>query len=524
METQALIIGAGATGTGLARDLSLRGVHCILIEQGDVNAGATGSNHGLLHSGARYVATDSETARECRDENILLKRLAPHCIEDTGGLFAAVEGDDETYIADFPNLCRRCGLPVEAIDVKDAREMEPALSERVIAAFAVADATVDPFKLSLENLSHAQRLGAVFMPETKVVGFAKINNRITEARLVHEKTGQILSVYPEQVVSAAGAWAGEVAAMAGASVKLFYSRGSLLVSCFRIAHRVINRLHLPGDGDILVPGGTVSLLGTTSVRMDSLENIRPTIAEIDRIVTRASDMIPVLESTRYTRAYAGVRPLVATNAGSDDRAVSRGFALLDHLKDGLENFVTITGGKLTTYRLMAEKTADRVCERLGISTPCRTGVEPLPAEPAVEWTTPGLAPESLRKDHRREGGIICECEMVPAGAVDEILDSMVWQNIDPSIRGVSVRSRMGKGPCQGAFCCLRTAVHMYDRKRLRWDQGLEQLRSFLNERWKGQRPVLWNGQLVQTELSEAMHCGFLGLELVDASLDMEPGS
>jgi len=518
-----LIIGAGATGTGLARDLALRGVHCIVAEQTDVNAGASGSNHGLLHSGARYVSSDSETARECHEENVLLKHLASHCIEDTGGLFVAVEGDDETYIADFPHLCRRCGLPHEQIDVKDARELEPALSDKLIAAFNVADATVDPFKLSLENLSHAQRLGAVFVPDAKVVSFTKVKNRITKVHLIRKKTGRTIIVYPEQIVNATGAWAGEVAALAGASVELIYSKGSLLVSYSRIAQRVINRLHLPADGDILVPGGTVSLLGTTSVRVDNLKDIRPTIAEIDRIVTRASHMIPVLESTRYTRAYAGVRPLIECNAGSDDRYVSRGFVLLDHSEEGVENFVTISGGKLTTYRLMAEKTADLVCDRLGNSTPCRTGIEPLPADPAVQWTVPGHAPRLLFGNHRPNDPVICECELVPEGALDQILDSMHRQMIDPSIRSASVRSRMGKGPCQGAFCGLRMAAHMYNRKSLHSDQGLEQLRTFFNERWKGQRPVLWNGQLIQVELSEAMHCGFLGLEL-DSLPDSERNS
>ena len=97
LETQVLIIGGGATGTGLARDLALRGVESILVEQGDINSGTSGANHGLLHSGARYIASDPAAARECRDEGALIKRLAAQCVEDTGGLFVAVEGDDEAW-------------------------------------------------------------------------------------------------------------------------------------------------------------------------------------------------------------------------------------------------------------------------------------------------------------------------------------------------------------------------------------------------------------------------------------------
>ena len=102
MKTQVLVIGGGATGTGLVRDLAMRGVSCILVEKRDINAGASGGNHGLLHSGCRYVASDQSAAIECREERELIKRLAPQCIEDTGGLFVAVQGDDEKYIADFP--------------------------------------------------------------------------------------------------------------------------------------------------------------------------------------------------------------------------------------------------------------------------------------------------------------------------------------------------------------------------------------------------------------------------------------
>ena len=135
MQTQVLIIGGGITGAGIARDLALRGVDCILAERRDINAGASGSNHGLLHSGARYVSGDMSIAAECQKEAQLLKQLAPQCIEDTGGLFVAVKGDDENYVTDFPELCATCGIPVENIDVKDALESEPALSEDIFAVY-----------------------------------------------------------------------------------------------------------------------------------------------------------------------------------------------------------------------------------------------------------------------------------------------------------------------------------------------------------------------------------------------------
>jgi glycerol-3-phosphate dehydrogenase len=513
VETQVLIIGGGATGTGLARDLALRGVRSILVEKGDLNAGASGANHGLLHSGGRYVASDPETAKECREEGDILKQVASNCIENTGGLFVAVEGDDEEYVADFPVLCSRCGIPVRELDPKEASELEPALSPKVIAAYEVEDATIDPFKLSMENTDQAMCLGSTLLCHTKVVGFEISNKSIRTVQLKNTKTGNDINVETEQVVNAAGAWAGEVAALAGVSIDLLYSKGSLLITDNRITTRVVNRLRPSSDGDILAPGGTVSLLGTTSIRVESPDGIRPTIEEIDNIIDQGAAAIPILRTTRYIRAYSGVRPLIGSQSAGDDRSVSRGFALLDHARDGLDNFATITGGKLTTYRYMAEKTADLVCSRMGVSKPCVTRTEPIPSSETSRWTEPGLAPKEWIKKGEPEDIILCECEMVPKSVVDKIIASIRKQGDSADLRAIGLRSRIGKGTCQGAFCGVRITAHMYDEGELNADEVLFNLRRFLNERWKGIRPILWDASLIQEELQESLHCGLFGLEL-----------
>lgn len=513
LKTQVLIIGGGATGTGIARDLALRGVQCILAERRDINAGASGANHGLLHSGGRYVFTDRGSATECREEAELLKKLAPQCIEDTGGLFVAVEGDDENYVADFPHLCSQCNIPVQALDVKEARELEPELSDRVIAAYMVEDASIDPFKLSMENISQAQELGSTLLRFTKVVGFEKNNKKIRTTRLRDIITGEELIVEAEQVVNATGAWAGEVAGLAGADIDIIYSKGSLIVTHSRLTQRVVNRLRASASADILVPGGTVSILGTTSIRIDDLDQVYPTVEEVDTMVEEAVKMIPALETVRYIRAYAGVRPLVGSRSASDDRSVSRGFALIDHAEDDIENFTTISGGKLTTYRLMAEKTADLVCSKLRISAPCLTQTEPLPESQPAQWTEPGLAPKVWLKHHDPEDILLCECEMVPKNVVDAIVDSIRDQNGQPDLRAIALRSRIGKGACQGMFCGVRVTTYLFDQGEMQPERCLTNLRDFFAQRWKGQHPTLWDKQLMQSELLEALHCGFFGLEL-----------
>lgn len=515
LQTKVLILGGGATGTGIARDLALRGIECLLAERFDINAGASGGNHGLLHSGARYVASDTEAAVECREEGSIIKKLAPQCIEDTGGLFVAVEGDDEQYIADFESMCRRSDVPARQLELDEARAMEPVLSDKLVAAYEVEDAAIDPFMLSLDNMAQAISLGSRYLRNARVVGFAKKNGTIRRTRFFNEANGEEFEVEAEVIVNATGAWAGLIAQMADAHIGILYSAGSLLVTQDRITKRVVNRLRKASDSDILVPGGTVSILGTTSVTIDHPDDCAPSVVEANAIIDDARAMIPVLESTRYIRAYAGVRPLVLSGDSGDARSVSRGFSLIDHARDNVSNFITITGGKLTTYRLMAEKTADMTCAKLGVDTPCRTKVEPLPASTMGRWTEPGLGPKSWVQ--KRDSGdlILCECEMVSKSAVDAIVADLGDMRGESMLKGIGLRSRVGKGPCQGGFCGLRITGHLYDQGYIQGQRGMDELRQFVDRRWRGSTPVLWGLGMVQADLQEALYCGALDLELDD---------
>ena len=127
-EYDVIIIGGGATGAGTARDCALRGLSVLLVERNDYSTGATGRNHGLMHSGARYAVTDSESASECISENMILRRIARHCVEETDGLFITLPEDDLQYQRTFVEACQRAGIRADVIDPAEARRIEPAVT------------------------------------------------------------------------------------------------------------------------------------------------------------------------------------------------------------------------------------------------------------------------------------------------------------------------------------------------------------------------------------------------------------
>ncbi len=513
MEARVLIIGGGVTGAGLARDLALRGVECLVVEKGDINAGASGANHGLLHSGARYVLADPVAARECRDESQLIKRLAPSCVEDTGGLFVAVPGDDEDYIANFPGLCETNGIEAKAVDCREALEYEPSLAENIIAAYRVRDASVNPFKLAIDNMAHAVSLGARLITYAEVVGFERAGGKIIAVRVRKLPGGEEFTVGVEQVVSASGAWTARIAALAGIEVPLVCSKGVILVTLHRVADCVVNRLRPPTDGDIIVPGGSVSLAGTTSMRLSGMDSFGVTFPEVDLLVEEAAKMIPSMAEVGYIHAFAGARSLEGSAPGLDDRALNRSFVILDHGLDGIGNFISVFGGKLTTFRLMAEKAADLVCNRLNVSEPCLTRTSPIPSSEEGRWIEPRAELGRWLRRHEPGDSLVCECEMVPFSAVNSIVERLVADGRQPEFDAISLRCRVGKGACQGAFCALRICGDLYNRGLFSSEAGIDEVRTFLENRWEGFRPVLWGRQMVQGQLQEAIYCGLFGLEL-----------
>ena len=379
-EYDVIVIGGGITGAGTARDCAMRGLKTLLVERFDLTTGATGRNHGLLHSGARYAVTDHESAEECISENMILRRIARHCVEETDGLFITLPEDDMAYQATFIESCLRAGIKAEAIDPAEARLLEPAVNKDLIGAVRVPDGAVDPFRLTMANVYDARMHGADVLTYHEVVDLLKQGNRVVGVRLLNHHNHQIKEVRGQITINAAGIWGQKIVQMAGAQIGMFPAKGALLVFGHRVNNVVINRCRKPANADILVPGDTVCVIGTTSDRvpLDTVDDMRVTPEEVDLLLREGEKLAPSLATTRILRAYAGVRPLVAADNDPSGRNISRGIVCLDHEeRDGIAGFITITGGKLMTYRLMAEWATDMACRKLNIHKQSTTATTPL---------------------------------------------------------------------------------------------------------------------------------------------------
>ena len=372
-DAHVLIVGGGATGGGLAHDLALRGLRVTVVERGEVTSGTSGRHHGLLHSGARYAVGDREAGVECIRENTILKRIAPGTFECNGGLFVAVCDEDLDYLEPLVEGCTGAGIPVQRLNAFDALRLEPNLNPELTAAVRVPDATVDPMRLILRFFATARHNGADIRPYMEVIGLLAHNGVVTGAAVHDHVTGKEGEIHADLVVNAAGPWSEKVAAMAGAEVPMTPSPGVLLALRGRYCNMVINRMHKSGDGDIVVPQRGLSIVGTTSWVVEDPDELSVPEDHVERMYTEGSKLIPALRRAPRRAAWSAARPLVGSAGAATGRELSRTFQTFDHAEqDGIEGFVTITGGKATTLRAMAELCADVVCRKLDIDEPCRT--------------------------------------------------------------------------------------------------------------------------------------------------------
>ncbi len=369
----AIVIGAGSTGSALAHDLSLRGLHVTVLDRAGVAGGSTGHNQAQLHSGARYAVNDPESARECIHENWILRRILPEVLELNDGLFVAVDEQGLAYRRAFLEACSACGIPTRELSLAKAWSMEPLLNPQALAAIQIPDGVLDPYRLCLSFLATASQHGAQVRTFCEVTGLDLANRKVS----FHSRiTNQDETLQADIVVNAAGPWAAGLAALGGLQVNLEPSAGAMATIDRRVCNMVINKLAPADDGDIIVPQRNTSILGTTSWTVEDLEDLPIPSGHIEMIFKVAEQLIPSVRQAGLRGVMAAVRPLLITK-GAGGRTATRGFTCFNHSAEGAPGFFSVVGGKTTTARLMAERVADQVCAFLGIEAPCLTREFPL---------------------------------------------------------------------------------------------------------------------------------------------------
>jgi glycerol-3-phosphate dehydrogenase len=346
-DAHVLIVGGGGTGGALAHDLTLRGVKVTLVERGEFTSGTTGRHHGLLHSGARYAVDDQESAVECIDENRILRRICPGSFEENDGLFVAITDEDMAYYDDFVSGCAQTGIPTQELTPSGALSLEPNLNPELKAAVRVPDATMDAMRMPLRFFASAQHAGADLRNYMEVLDLLVHDRAVAGAVVRDHVTGKEGEIRADVVVNATGPWSEQLAKMAGVDVPVRPSPGVMLALRGRLCNMVVNRLHHSGDGDIVVPQRALSVVGTSSWTVEDPDDLDVPEDHVRRMYEEGAKLIPAVGRAEF-RTY-------------------------DHREtDGVEGFVTITGGKGTTLRGMAELSADVICRKLGIAAECHT--------------------------------------------------------------------------------------------------------------------------------------------------------
>jgi glycerol-3-phosphate dehydrogenase len=537
LSADVVVIGGGSTGVGVVRDLAMRGYKAVLLERADLAQGTAGRFHGLLHSGGRYVVSDPESARECAEENAIITRIQPMAVESTGGLFIALEDDeDPTFPDKFLEGAKATGVWAEEISRDEAFRLEPRLNPKLTRAFKVHDGSVDGWQLVWSAALSAMQHGAYVEPFHMVTEIHRTADQVTGVTAVSQKTGEVTQVECRFILNCAGPWAGRVANLANlAPVQVVPGRGIMIAMNHRLVNRVVNRCIKPADGDILVPSHTVCIIGTTDVKVDDPDKLEIAANEVQQMFDAGEKIIPGFRQSRAVHAWAGARPLIKDNrvAASDTRHMSRGMAIIDHKEhDGLSGMLTIGGGKLTTYRLMAQHIVDAMEDQLGEHHECRTALEPCPpaasSESGNKLYTVSHRLESVEEDWGKDQ-LLCECELVTRDKFDDLFNRIPNASLDDLRRQL----RVGMGPCQGGFCTLRAAGAVCQKNAgtlveedtdgspsgsvskpssteasiTASERGSNLLRTFLDHRWIGLWPIMHDAQLRQAALDYWIYQG-----------------
>ena len=377
-----LVVGGGIVGSGVARDAAMRGLRVGLVDQHDFAAGTSSRSSRLLHGGLRYLEQGRiGLVHEASVEKKTLHKIAPHLAEPLGFVFPSYRGQGRPMwqlrigVKVYDLLCGgRNFQPSRGFSRAETQAMLPDLEENNLAgSVRYFDALTNDARLVLDTLRSAGRSGAVVVNYTRFHDAQRTSEGWT-CQLEDRTTGNRCQARTRTIVNATGPWADKVPHSA---VKLRLSKG---------IHIVIDRSRITLPSAVVItegkrilfvlPWGERIIIGTTDTDYRGLpEDVTVDASDVAYVLRTVNDFFPKigLTETDIVSSWAGVRPLIANPDGSPSD-ISRAH----QIRCPEPAWWDIAGGKLTTYRLMAEQAVDQIVKHLGVSAqPCRTAVEPL---------------------------------------------------------------------------------------------------------------------------------------------------
>ncbi len=372
-----LVIGGGITGAGIARDAALRGFRVALVDKGDFGAGTSSHSSRLIHGGLRYLEQRGfRLVFEASRERRVLLRIAPHLVRPLPFLFPVYRG------ARVPGWKLRAGMWLYDVlaafrnvkshrwlSTKQVRRAEPALKDRGLTGAALYwDAQTDDARLVLATMRSAARAGALVANYAEVTSLLTPDGRVRGAAVRDVLSGETRTVRALIVVNAGGPWVDGLRRMddPAAPPLLRATKGAhVAVPRRRIGHERAITLFSAIDGRVMfvLPWGDLSYIGTTDTDADaSPDTVRVTADDVTYLLRSANAAFPNahLAANDVVSVWVGLRPLLRQDQAASPSQVSREHRIVE----SAQGLITIAGGKLTTYRVMARDVADRVAARL----------------------------------------------------------------------------------------------------------------------------------------------------------------
>lgn len=371
-----LIIGGGITGAGIARDAALRGFRTALIDKGDFGGGTSSHSSRLIHGGVRYLEQGAlKLVFEASHERRVLLRIAPHLVRPLAFLFPIYRGSRVPawklragmwlydLLAAFRNVHRH-----RWFGAKKVRSIEPGLRDRgLVGAALYYDAQADDARLVLATLRSAMSAGALAANYVEATALLKPDGRVRGAAVHDLLTGETATLRAHVVVNATGPWSDDVRRLDDSATGplLRPTKGvHVAVSRRRIGneHAITLLSQLDGRVMFVLPWGDLAYVGTTDTDADaSPDALRVTAADVTYLLRSANAAFPDahLTTNDVVSAWVGLRPLLR-----QDRASPSDVSREHRVVESGQGLLSIAGGKLTTYRVMARDVVNRVAARL----------------------------------------------------------------------------------------------------------------------------------------------------------------